>query len=152
MGPLIEGTVSSDEVFDTGYEASLRLFMIARQEKRELIKRIQVLFDAMARALGPRVLLLLGLCDFRPPKSSLCLLKFLTSAVCDLSQDLLREHAATAEFDLLVHQVTQDVFTFLTNCRYVLQVDNKFAVAEVCSRLFARSPQLDCPGGDELAF
>jgi hypothetical protein len=30
MGPLIEGTVSSDEVFDTGYEASLRLFMIAR--------------------------------------------------------------------------------------------------------------------------
>ncbi len=64
--------------------------------------------------------------------------------MCDLSQDLLREHAATAEFDLLVHQVTQDVFTFLTNCRYVLQVDNKFAVAEVCSRLFARSPQLDC--------
>ena len=57
MGPLIEGTVSSDEVLDTGYKASHRPFMIARQEKRELIKRIPVLFDAMARDLGPRVLL-----------------------------------------------------------------------------------------------
>jgi hypothetical protein len=30
MGPLIEGTVSADEVLDTGYKASLRPFMIAR--------------------------------------------------------------------------------------------------------------------------
>ena len=72
--------------------------------------------------------------------------------MCDLSQDLLREHAATAELDLMVHQLAQDVFAFLANCRYVLQIDYKFAVAEVGSRLFASTPQLGRPGGDELAF
>src|ERR1700683_2549747 len=60
-----------------------------------------------------------------PPRVAVC-------AAGDLLQNVFREHTATAKFDALLNQFKQHVLAFLTNCRYMLHIDNELAAETVC--------------------
>jgi hypothetical protein len=69
-----------------------------------------------------------------------------------LSQQVLGKHAAAAKSDPFVHQLEDYVLGLLADRRYMFQLDNEAAAVEICSRLFARTPQFGCPRRDELAL
>lgn len=73
-------------------------------------------------------------------------------AARDLLQNLLRKHAAAMEFDSRLHQLKQNVLTFLTNGSQVLHIDNESGRRAICPRDFAYGSELRCPRADELAF
>src|ERR1700740_379358 len=76
-------------------------------------------------------------------------------AVCaarDLPQNVFRKHTAATEFDSRLHQLKQNVLTFLTNGGYVLHTDKQAGRGPICPRHFARGSEFCCPRADELAF
>ena len=87
-----------------------------------------------------------------PVQSSLYLPNVSACAAGQFSKHVLCKHAATGESDPVVDQLADDVLTLPADGRYVLQLDNEFAVVKICSRLLARIPQLGCPRCSEFPF
>jgi len=77
--------------------------------------------------------------DCGPAPSFLRLPRVAVGAAGDLLQNELREHTAAAKFDPFLNQFKQHVLAFLTDCRYMLHIDNELAAEKVCIRLFART-------------
>src|SRR5688572_30936219 len=104
----------------------------------EADKTIQALFQDVLEVVNRRVLIRFILPDpFFGGTSSRCLLKVSACSPGQLLQNVFGKHATAAEFESLVHQLKQYVLALLTDGRYVLHINNEFAVAKVCSRLFA---------------
>src|SRR5205823_8724772 len=87
------------------------------------------------------------------PRVSLCKMTLSDSFVCsisaqsagDLFQNFVRTHTTASAFEPLLHQFQKQVFSFLADGRYVLQIDDEFTPVEPRAGSFAGGSQLIGP-------
>jgi hypothetical protein len=90
--------------------------------------------------------------DCGPAPSFLRLPRVAVCATGNLLQNVFREYTAATKFDSCLHQLKQNVLTFLTNGGYVLHIDKQASRRPICPRHFARGSEFCCPRANELAF
>src|SRR3954452_5171658 len=65
---------------------------------------------------------------------------------------MLRKHTAATDLESAVYQFKNYALAFLADRRQVLHLDHEIAAKKVRLCLFARIPQLVCPGCNKPAF
>src|SRR6266702_6045436 len=70
----------------------------------------------------------------------------------NLFQNFIRKHTTASAFGPLAHQFQKQVFSFLADRRYVLQIDDEFTSGKFRSGLFRCGLQLIGPRCDEPAL